>query len=99
MENSGWPNSSKLPKPPSWVYREVCRKAGCGKSARPVTRQLAGDIIIATDRWTVYPVVSAPNFKERFYFIQDYEPYFYPVGENYLTTEQTYHMGLCGLCA
>ena len=63
------------------------------------TRQLAGDIIIATDRWTVYPVVSAPNFKERFYFIQDYEPYFYPVGENYLTTEQTYHMGLCGLCA
>ena len=63
------------------------------------TRQLSGDVIIATDCWTVYPAVSAPNFKERFYFIQDYEPYFHPAGENYLVAEQTYRMGLCGLCA
>lgn len=63
------------------------------------TRQMAGDVIIATDCWTVYPVVSAANFKERFYFVQDFEPYFHPVGENYLIAEQTYRMGLCGLCA
>ncbi|MGH6811780.1 MAG: rhamnan synthesis F family protein [Methylocella sp.] len=63
------------------------------------TRQMAGDVIIATDCWTVYPVISTANFKERFYFIQDYEPYFHPAGENYLVAEQTYRMGLCGLCA
>ena len=63
------------------------------------TRQMAGDVIIATDCWTVYPVISTANFKERFYFIQDYEPFFHPVGENYLVAEQTYRMGLCGLCA
>jgi glycosyltransferase involved in cell wall biosynthesis len=44
-------------------------------------------------------VISTANFKERFYFIQDYEPYFHPAGENYLVAEQTYRMGLCGLCA
>ncbi|MGH7886615.1 MAG: rhamnan synthesis F family protein, partial [Candidatus Binatia bacterium] len=63
------------------------------------TRQMAGDVIIATDCWTVYPVSSTANFKERFYFIQDFEPYFHPAGENYLVAEQTYRMGLCGLCA
>ena len=63
------------------------------------TRQMAGDVIIATDCWTVFPVISTANFKERFYFIQDYEPYFHPAGENYLVAEQTYRMGLCGLCA
>jgi len=44
------------------------------------TRQMAGDVIIATDCWTVFPVISTANFKERFYFIQDYEPYFHPAG-------------------
>ncbi|MDQ6703198.1 MAG: glycosyltransferase [Pseudomonadota bacterium] len=63
------------------------------------THQMAGDVIIATDCWTVYPVISTANFKERFYFIQDYEPYFHPAGENYLVAEQTYRMGFCGLCA
>jgi glycosyltransferase involved in cell wall biosynthesis len=62
-------------------------------------RQMSGDVIIATDCWTVYPTVAASNFKERFYFIQDFEPYFHPVGENYLVAEQTYRMGLYGLCA
>ena len=63
------------------------------------TRQLSGDIIIATDCWTVYPAVTCANFKERLYFIQDFEPYFHPMGENYLVAEATYRMGLCALCA
>ena len=58
-------------------------------------RQLSGDVIIATDCWTVYPAVCCPNFKERFYFIQDFEPQFHPMGENYLVAEATYRMGLC----
>lgn len=62
-------------------------------------RQLSGDVIIATDCWTAFPVGNATNFKERFYFIQDYEPYFHPMGENYLIAESTYKFGFSALCA
>lgn len=62
-------------------------------------RQLSGDALIATDCWTAFPAAAATNFKERFYFIQDYEPYFYPVGENHLIAESTYKMGFSALCA
>lgn len=62
-------------------------------------RQLSGDAIIATDLWTVFPVRQAQNFKARYYFIQDYEPMFYPMGENYLIAESTYSPDLMALCA
>lgn len=62
-------------------------------------RQLSGDALIATDCWTVFPASATVNFKERFYFIQDYEPYFHPVGENYIIAESTYRMGFAALCA
>ena len=29
-----WPSPNRAPPP--WAFREVCRKAGCGTSARPV---------------------------------------------------------------
>lgn len=63
------------------------------------TRQISGDAIIATDCWTVFPAATAQNFKERFYFIQDYEPDFHPVGDNYLVARSTYGMGFSALCA
>lgn len=58
-----------------------------------------GDAIIATDCWTVYPVMAASNFKRRFYFVQDFEPSFHPMGANYLLADQTYHQDLDCLCA
>ena len=36
LGNSGLRSSSNALKPPPWAGHEVCRKAGCGKSARPV---------------------------------------------------------------
>ena len=62
-------------------------------------RQMAGDILIATDCWTAYPVSRATFFKERFYFIQDYEPAFHPMGANWLTADATYDFGFSALCA
>jgi len=58
-----------------------------------------GDIIIATDCWTVSPVLAAGNFIRRFYFVQDFEPSFHPMGANYLVADQTYHEDLDCLCA
>ncbi len=34
---------------------------------------------------------------EKAYFIQDYEPFFHPVGEKYLAAERTYALGLRGI--
>lgn len=62
-------------------------------------RQLSGDIIIATDCWTAFPVSRATKFKERFYFVQDFEPDFHPAGENRLVAESTYDLGFSALCA
>lgn len=58
-----------------------------------------GDAIIASDCWTVWPVLSAANFKRRFYFVQDFEPSFFPMGSQYLAAEQTYHQDLDCICA
>ncbi|GHF18532.1 hypothetical protein GCM10017044_11320 [Kordiimonas sediminis] len=59
----------------------------------------AGDAIIATDCWSVYPALGAPNFVRRFYFVQDFEPGFFPIGSHYLAAEQTYKKGLDCICA
>ncbi len=58
-----------------------------------------GDAIIATDCWTVYPVLSCSRFQRRFYFVQDFEPSFHPMGASYLLAEQTYREDLDCLCA
>lgn len=58
-----------------------------------------GDAIIATDCWTVYPVLACRGFQRRFYFVQDFEPSFHPMGASYLLAEQTYREDLDCLCA
>ena len=63
------------------------------------TEWISGDIVIATDCWTAYPVRSMSKFKNRCYFIQDYEPMFHPMGENYLIAEQTYGFGFTAITA
>lgn len=61
--------------------------------------QASGDIIIATDWESVWPVLSAALFKRRFYFVQDHEPSFFAAGSNSLAAEMTYHEDLDCICA
>ncbi|OOX89577.1 hypothetical protein BOQ00_03435 [Campylobacter coli] len=60
---------------------------------------ISGDIVVATEYLTVFPVCAMSKFKKRFYFIQDYEPMFHQMGEMYLIAEQTYKMGLTPITA
>ena len=60
---------------------------------------IAGDVVIATDCWTAFPVAAMPNFFRRFYFVQDYETYFYPAGSQALLADYTYSLGFDCLCA
>jgi O-antigen biosynthesis protein len=56
------------------------------------------DVSIATLWVTAYSVAHFPHTRRRFYLIQDFEPVFYPAGTNYALAEETYRLGLYGLC-
>ncbi|MEX0300164.1 MAG: glycosyltransferase [Kordiimonas sp.] len=62
-------------------------------------KKAKGDIVIATDCWTVWPILSATNFKRRFYFVQDFEPSFHAMGSLYLAAEETYKQDIDCICA
>lgn len=57
------------------------------------------DAIIATAWETAYPAYLDPSQARRFYFVQDFEPWFYPAGPNGLLAENTYRFGFHGLTA
>lgn len=50
------------------------------------------DILIATFWESVYFIKNLKGYK--MYFVQDYEPYFYEYGEDYILSENTYKLGL-----
>ncbi|HUQ63942.1 MAG TPA: glycosyltransferase [Acidimicrobiales bacterium] len=56
------------------------------------------DVSIATLWLTAFSVAQLTNSRRRFYLIQDFEPMFYPAGTNYALAEQSYRLGLYGLC-
>jgi glycosyltransferase involved in cell wall biosynthesis len=55
--------------------------------------------VFATSWATAYPVFNSPSAGKRFYFVQDYEPYFSPVGAMSLLAENTYRMGFHAITA
>jgi glycosyltransferase involved in cell wall biosynthesis len=57
------------------------------------------DAIIATGWETAYPSFLDPSLARRIYFVQDYEPYFYPVGTDSVLAENSYRFGFAGITA
>jgi len=58
-----------------------------------------GDIVFATSYDTVFSVMTLKKFKRHFYFVQDYESLFHPMGANYLAAELTYKQDIDCICA
>jgi len=56
------------------------------------------DIAIATLWTTAYDVARYAGARRKFYLIQDFEPRFYPAGTVYALAEESYRLGLYGLC-
>lgn len=53
------------------------------------------DVAIATFWKTAYTLAEMPNFARiKAYFMQDYEPLFYPMGDEYILAQQSYKLGL-----
>ena len=57
------------------------------------------DALVATAWQTAYPVAAAETAARKFYFVQDYEPSFHPMGSEFLLAEDTYRFGLYGITA
>jgi glycosyltransferase involved in cell wall biosynthesis len=57
------------------------------------------DAIFATGWETTYPAYRDPSPARRFYFVQDFEPAFYPVGSEHVFAENTYRFGFHGITA
>lgn len=57
------------------------------------------DAVIATGWETAYPVFNIKTKAHKFYFVQDFEPYFYGVGARYVLAENTYKMNFYGITA
>ncbi len=54
-------------------------------------------IVVATGWPTAYPIFNSRCAGKRFYFVQDFEPYFYPAGSISSFAESTYRMGFHGI--
>lgn len=57
------------------------------------------DAIFATSWETAYTVYNSSVNAKKMYFVQDFEPYFYPTGSFSILAENTYKMGLRGITA
>lgn len=56
-------------------------------------------ILFASSWETAYPVLASPAKGRRCYFVQDFEPRFYPAGSLALLAEETYRFGFHGVTA
>ena len=56
-------------------------------------------VLFASSWETAYPVLASPAKGRRCYFVQDFEPRFYPAGSLALLAEETYRFGFHGVTA
>ncbi|PYE91899.1 GT2 family glycosyltransferase [Rhizobium sp. PP-F2F-G38] len=61
--------------------------------------EASGDAVIATGWTTAYLADRTHGFHEKFYFVQDHEPEFYPTGAEYFLAKDTYGLDLACICA
>lgn len=98
-----WINGPTVHKTPESAYDDIVKHfqhfVGDVKFVDDSFQDAEGDVVIATDCWTVWPTLSTSKFKRRFYFVQDFEPSFHPMGSNYLAAEATYREDLDCICA
>lgn len=57
------------------------------------------DAVFATGWETAYPVYNASKKLKKFYFVQDFEPSFYPIGSESVLAENTYRFNFKGITA
>jgi GT2 family glycosyltransferase len=72
------------------IYYDLSLRAAAGIPA--------SDISISTLWVTAYVAAHFANTRRKFYLVQDFEPMFYAAGTMYGLAEESYRLGLYGLC-
>ena len=86
------------PKMPVEIYKNICDWYGefDGDVFNDLNLARDYDIVIATG-WDTAEAVAKTNCKKKLYFIQDYEPWFFPMGQQYLGADSSYEYNLRGI--
>lgn len=69
----------------------------CGLDDGDAGKLPASDISVATFWTSAYLLLRAKNTAGKFYFVQDFEPLFYPAGATYGLVEASYRLGYWGI--
>ncbi|MCO5062890.1 MAG: glycosyltransferase family 1 protein [Rhizobiaceae bacterium] len=82
-------------------YTDILRSAyGVTCAIRSYKDGLDNAHAVVASSWpTAYAAYNSKSDGARFYFVQDYEPSFYPASTNNLLAENTYRMGFHGITA
>lgn len=83
---------------PNQIYNRIVEDYGEFKGDVFTGYQLAKkyDMVIATG-WDTAETVFKTDCDKKMYFIQDFEPWFFPMSSEYMMAEQTYTYGLQGV--
>lgn len=81
----------------SGAYPDIAASMEMYDSSRGVDASV--DAIFATGWETAYPAFLDASTARRFYFVQDFEPGFYPLGSESILAENTYRFGFHGITA
>ncbi len=80
--------------------REILRKSfKLDVEVKKIKDYVESDALIATGWETVYPTFNVKTDAHKFYFVQDFEPYFYGMGSRSVLAENTYKMNFYGITA
>jgi glycosyltransferase involved in cell wall biosynthesis len=95
----GWPEaltrSALTTAFPALADAEVYIHDGSEKQLAALPPSDAG---VATLWISAYQLAGLSQIARKFYLIQDFEPMFYPAGTMYALAEETYRLGLYGIC-
>jgi glycosyltransferase involved in cell wall biosynthesis len=87
---------------PDAIAEAFPRLRGSRFYALPVDSHMAGipyhDIGICTAWQTAYPLMKFNQVRKKLYFMQDYEPLFYPAGTIFGMAEESYRFGFTAIC-
>lgn len=72
---------------------------GLDTKVKKIANYEESDALIATGWETAYPVFNIKTKAHKFYFVQDFEPYFYGLGSKAVLAENTYKMNFYGITA
>ena len=106
LERMGWESSIVIVGPAHHASAEAARHDICEHFFPLKAKVFMGvdglpncEFAIATGWQTAYPVRAIVGNVKKLYFVQDFEPNFYPVGTESMLAENTYRFGFFGITA